>query len=632
MHTQDIVDVNVGKIGKLFPNCLTERIGENGRLEHAIDFDKLRLELSKDIVEGAQERYQFTWPGKREAIRIANTPSNMTLRPDRESSVDFDNTGNLYIEGDNLEVLKLLREDYLGKVKMIYIDPPYNTGNDFVYEDDFSQTAGEFRDKSGMFDEDGNMILQNYEVNSESNGRFHTDWLNMIYPRLKVARDLLTEDGVIFISIDDNEVENLRKVCDEVFGERNHIASIIWQRRTSPDMRKLVSTAHDYILLYSKDINLLDSAINKVQLSQKDAANYSNPDNDPRGPWASSDFTAQGFRPNQMYEIITPGGAKYLPPEGKCWKNVESEFLKQCEDGRFWFGKDGKGVPRRKTFLFEKEGKNIWTWWPNTEVGHTQEATQEVKKIFEGHTFFDYPKPLRLLSKIVQIGTKKDSIILDFFSGSATTAHAVMQLNAEDGGNRKYIMVQLPELTDEKSEAYKSGYKNICEIGKERIRRAGKKIQEEQAAKKSDNGLFDKESEQTRLDVGFRVLKLDTSNMQDVYYTPEDSSAATLFDDNVKPDRTPEDLLFQVMLEYNLPLSAKIERKTIAGKEVFSVNDDYLIACFDENVNETVITEVAKRKTLYFIMRDSSLSSDQVADNFEQIFNAYSKDTIRRIL
>lgn len=632
MHTQDIVDVNVGKIGKLFPNCLTERIGENGRLEHAIDFDKLRVELSKGIVEGQQERYQFTWPGKREAMRIANTPTNMTLRPDRESSVDFDNTGNLYIEGDNLEVLKILREDYLGKVKMIYIDPPYNTGNDFVYEDDFSQTSGEFRGKSGMFDEDGNMILQNYEVNSESNGRFHTDWLNMIYPRLKVARDLLTEDGVIFISIDDNEVENLRKVCDEVFGERNHIASIIWQRRTSPDMRKLVSTAHDYILLYTKNSSLLELAINKVQLNEKDASNYSNPDNDPRGPWASSDFTAQGFRPNQMYEIETPGGAKYLPPEGKCWKNVESEFLKQCGDGRFWFGKDGKGVPRRKTFLFEKEGKNIWTWWPNTEVGHTQEATQEVKKIFEGHTFFDYPKPLRLLSKIVQIGTKKDSIILDFFSGSATTAHAVMQLNAEDGGNRRFIMVQLPELTDKKSEAYKAGYKNICEIGKERIRRAGKKILEELATKKAENGLFDKESEPTRLDVGFRVLKLDTSNMQDVYYTPEDSSAATLFDDNVKPDRTPEDLLFQVMLEYNIPLSAKIERKTIAGKEVFSVNDDYLIACFDENVNETVITEVAKRKPLYFIMRDSSLSSDQVADNFEQIFNAYSKDTIRRIL
>lgn len=632
MHTQDIVDVNVGKIGKLFPNCLTERIGENGRLEHAIDFDKLRVELSKGIVEGQQERYQFTWPGKREAMRIANTPTNMTLRPDRESSVDFDNTGNLYIEGDNLEVLKILREDYLGKVKMIYIDPPYNTGNDFVYEDDFSQTSGEFRGKSGMFDEDGNMILQNYEVNSESNGRFHTDWLNMIYPRLKVARDLLTEDGVIFISIDDNEVENLRKVCDEVFGERNHIASIIWQRRTSPDMRKLVSTAHDYILLYTKNSSLLELAINKVQLNEKDASNYSNPDNDPRGPWASSDFTAQGFRPNQMYEIETPGGAKYLPPEGKCWKNVESEFLKQCGDGRFWFGKDGKGVPRRKTFLFEKEGKNIWTWWPNTEVGHTQEATQEVKKIFEGHTFFDYPKPLRLLSKIVQIGTKKDSIILDFFSGSATTAHAVMQLNAEDGGNRRFIMVQLPELTDKKSEAYKAGYKNICEIGKERIRRAGKKIQEEQAAKKSDNGLFDKESEPTRLDVGFRVLKLDTSNMQDVYYTPEDSSAATLFDDNVKPDRTPEDLLFQVMLECNLPLSAKIERKTIAGKDVFSVNDDYLIACFDDDVTEIVITEVARRKPYYFIMRDSSLSSDQVADNFEQIFNAYSKDTIRRIL
>ena len=637
MHTQDIADVNVEKIGKLFPDCLTEMVvgkDENGKdiIGKGVDFDKLRQELSKNVVEGLQERYQFTWPGKREAIRIANCPSNMTLRPDRESSVDFDNTGNLYIEGDNLEVLKLLREDYLGKVKMIYIDPPYNTGNDFVYEDDFSQTAGEFRDRSGMFDEDGNMVLQNYEVNSESNGRFHTDWLNMIYPRLKVAKDVLTDDGVIFISIDDNEVENLRKVCDEVFGERNFIASIIWQRRTSPDMRKLVSTAHDYILLYSKDINLLDSAINKVQLSQKDAANYSNPDNDPRGPWASSDFTAQGFRPNQMYEIVTPGGAKYLPPEGKCWKNVESEFLRQCEDCRFWFGKDGNGVPRRKTFLFEKEGKNIWTWWPNTEVGHTQEATQEVKKIFEGHTFFDYPKPLRLLSKIVQIGTKKDSIILDFFSGSATTAHAAMQLNAEDGGNRKFIMVQLLELTDEKSEAYKSGYRNICEIGKERIRRAGKKILEEQNARKADSGLFDNETERPKLDVGFRVLKLDTSNMRDVYYTPEDSSAATLFEDNIKPDRTPEDLLFQVMLECNLPLSAKIERETIAGKEVFSVNDDYLIACFDEDVNEAVITEVAKRKPYYYVMRDSSLSSDQVADNFEQIFNAYSKDTIRRIL
>lgn len=632
MHTQDIVDVNVGKIGKLFPNCLTERVGENGRLEHAIDFDKLRVELSKGIVEGQQERYQFTWPGKREAMRIANTPTNMTLRPDRESSVDFDNTGNLYIEGDNLEVLKILREDYLGKVKMIYIDPPYNTGNDFVYEDDFSQTAGEFRDKSGMFDEDGNMILQNYEVNSESNGRFHTDWLNMIYPRLKVARDLLTEDGVIFISIDDNEVENLRKVCDEVFGERNFIAQLIWERAFSPkNDARFVSNSHDYVLMFTRNIDSF--VIGRLDRTAEANARYSNPDNDPRGVWMSSDISVKTYNAACDYPITTPSGKIIEPPAGRCWSLSKKAFFERLQDNRIWFGPNGDNTPRIKRFLSELkfDGMAPTSILFYKDVGHSQEGAQEVVSLFGDKGVFDGPKPVRLLQRLITLANlKDDSIVLDFFSGSATTAHALMKTNLEKGTDRKFILVQLPEKVSDKKKD--QGYGTICEIGKERIRRAGKKILEELATKKAENGLFDKESEQTRLDVGFRVLKLDTSNMQDVYYTPEDSSAATLFDDNVKPDRTPEDLLFQVMLEYNLPLSAKIERKTIAGKEVFSVNDDYLIACFDENVNETVITEVAKRKPLYFIMRDSSLSSDQVADNFEQIFNAYSKDTIRRIL
>lgn len=632
MHTQDIVDVNVGKIGKLFPNCLTERVGENGRLEHAIDFDKLRVELSKGIVEGQQERYQFTWPGKREAMRIANTPTNMTLRPDRESSVDFDNTGNLYIEGDNLEVLKILREDYLGKVKMIYIDPPYNTGNDFVYEDDFSQTSGEFRGKSGMFDEDRNMILQNYEVNSESNGRFHTDWLNMIYPRLKVARDLLTEDGVIFISIDDNEVENLRKVCDEVFGERNFIAQLIWERAFSPkNDARFVSNSHDYVLMFTRNIDSF--VIGRLDRTAEANARYSNPDNDPRGVWMSSDISVKTYNAACDYPITTPSGKIIEPPAGRCWRLSKKAFFERLQDNRIWFGPNGDNTPRIKRFLSELkfDGMAPTSILFYKDVGHSQEGAQEVVSLFGDKGVFDGPKPVRLLQRLITLANlKDDSIVLDFFSGSATTAHALMKTNLEKGTDRKFILVQLPEKVSDKKKD--QGYGTICEIGKERIRRAGKKILEELATKKAENGLFDKESEPTRLDVGFRVLKLDTSNMQDVYYTPEDSSAATLFDDNVKPDRTPEDLLFQVMLEYNLPLSAKIERKTIAGKEVFSVNDDYLIACFDENVNETVITEVAKRKPLYFIMRDSSLSSDQVADNFEQIFNAYSKDTIRRIL
>ena len=502
---------------------------------------------------------------------------------------------------------------------MIYIDPPYNTGNDFVYEDDFAQSAADYMDNSGQYDEEGNRLV----TNTESNGRFHTDWLNMIYPRLKLAKDLLADNGAIFISIDENEMDNLRKICDDVFGESNFIGQFIWQRRTSPDMRKLVSTAHDYIVTYGKNTGNLSNTINKVRLTEKDAANYSNPDNDPRGPWASSDFTAQGFRPNQMYEITTPGGAKYTPPEGRCWKNIESEFLKQCEEGRMWFGKDGMGIPRRKTYLSEREGKNVWTWWPNSEVGHSQEATQEVKNLFDGHAYFDYPKPVRLLKKIIQIGTHDDSIVLDFFSGSATTAHAMIQLNTEDNGHRKFILVQLPEMTAIDSDAYKAGYKNICEIGKERIRRAGRKIKE-------DAGL----TAPADLDIGFRCLRLDESNMKPVYYTPDEVGQQDLFSlvDNVKEDRTPEDLLFQVMLDLGVLLSSPIEVKEIAGKKVFNVADGFLLACFDHDVTEETVKAIAQMKPYYAVFRDSSMASDSVATNFEQIFETYSPDTVRKVL
>lgn len=555
----------------------------------------------------------------------ANAPITATLRPVVADSVGKDGTPggfdseNLYIEGDNLEVLKLLQETYLGKVKMIYIDPPYNTGNDFVYEDDFAQSTEDYMGNSGQYDEEGNRMV----TNTESNGRFHTDWLNMIYPRLKLAKDLLADNGAIFISIDENEMDNLRKICDDVFGESNFIGQFIWQRRTSPDMRKLVSTAHDYIVTYGKNTGNLSNTINKVRLTEKDAANYSNPDNDPRGPWASSDFTAQGFRPNQMYEITTPGGAKYTPPEGRCWKNIESEFLKQCEEGRMWFGKDGMGIPRRKTYLSEREGKNVWTWWPNSEVGHSQEATQEVKNLFDGHAYFDYPKPVRLLKKIIQIGTHDDSIVLDFFSGSATTAHAMIQLNAEDNGHRKFILVQLPEMTAIDSDAYKAGYKNICEIGKERIRRAGRKIKE-------DAGL----TAPADLDIGFRCLRLDSSNMENVYYTPEETQQQDMFSlvDNVKSDRTPEDLLFQVMLDLGVLLSSPIEVKEIAGKKVFNVADGFLLACFDHDVTEETVKAIAQMKPYYAVFRDSSMANDSVATNFDQIFETYSPETVRKVL
>ena len=629
MQTTNVVDENIKRIGKLFPNCLTERLDENGRPEVAIDFDQLRQELSKDIVEGPEERYQFTWPDKRNAIRLANAPTTDTLRPCREESVDFDNTQNLYIEGDNLEVLKLLRENYLGKVKMIYIDPPYNTGNDFVYNDDFTQTKGDYIHNSGQEDEEGNRLV----ANTESNGRFHTDWLNMIYPRLKVAKDLLSEDGVMFISMDDREVENIRKVCDEIFGKFNFVAQIVWQKKYSPQNdARYFSTMHDYVICYAKHAKASDNEIgwDRLLLPRGVEQNnrYKNPDNDPRGPWKAADLTSKTKAAGHSYPITTPSGRVVLPAAGRQWAPAISTFQNLLNDNRIWFGTDGNNVPAQKIFLSEvQEGQVPNTIWFREEVGDSQSALKELNTLM-GIPTFDTPKSVGLLHRIVAISANQDDIILDFFSGSSTTAHAVMQLNAEDGGNRKFIMVQLPEDTDEKSEAYKAGYKNICEIGKERIRRAGKKILEEQKAKQGD--LFG--GEQKKLDVGFRVLKLDSSNMQDVYYSPEEFSEKLLFEDNIKPDRTEEDLLFQAMIELGIELSAKIEKQEISGKTVWNVAEGYLMACFDKDVNETAIKAIAKQHPYYFVLRDASLATDQVADNFEQIWEEYSKDTIRRII
>nr|WP_293736746.1 site-specific DNA-methyltransferase [uncultured Phascolarctobacterium sp.] len=619
MQSMDKVAANVAKIMKLFPNCVTERINAEGKLEHAIDFDMLKQELSDHVVDGLQERYQFNWPDKRKAILAANAPINKTLRPCREESVDFDNTENIYIEGDNLEVLKLLQETYLGKVKMIYIAPPYNTGNDFVYEDDFKQSADEYIDNSGQLDEEGNRLV----ANTESNGRFHTDWLNMIYPRLKLAKDLLSDDGVIFISIDDNEVENLRKICDEIFGENNFLAQVIWERAFSPkNDAKFFSVSHDYVLIYARSIEVF--SIGLLPRSAESDARYKNPDNDPHGPWTSDNMTVKSYSANYDYPIRTPNGTIYYPPAGRCWFTSKERMQKLIENGAVWFGNNGGNMPRIKRYLSDvQQGMTPITIWKYLDVGHNQEARQELKKLFDEKAYFDGPKPIRLLNRILTIANvKKDDFILDFFSGSATTAHAVMQLNAEDGGKRKFIMVQLPEVCAENSEAYKAGYKNICEIGKERIRRAGKKIKEENPLTTQD------------LDIGFRVLKCDSSNMEDVYFTPKEymDKQQSLFVDNIKKDRNDEDLLFDAMLKLDTPLSSKIEKLSIAGKTVYNVAQGHLMACFDRDVTDEVITAIAKEMPSYFVMRDSSLANDSVAINFEQIFNTYSPQTVRRVL
>lgn len=659
MQTVNKADENFKKLAEMFPNAVTETItgyDENGKaiVERAIDKDVLMQEISCEVVEGNEERYQFTWPDKKKSVLLANAPINKTLRPVRDDettptgadsegkpycssgSVDFDNTENLYIEGDNLEVLKLLQETYLGKIKMIYIDPPYNTGNDFVYEDDFAQSTEDYLENSGQFDEDGNRLVKNLD----SNGRFHTDWLNMIYPRLKLAKDLLSDDGGIFISIDDYENDNMKKMCDEIFGSQNFIACVVWQRNYAPiSLKKYFSESHEYCFVYAK--NKVDFKMNLLPRSKKQNKDYKNPDNDPRGVWKVGNLTVGPAVEKQIYEITGPTGKKFMPPSGYCWRFTKEKFEQMRSDNRIWFGIDGNNSPVPKLFLSEvQDGVTPMTLWTFDEAGHNQIATRELRNIFNGSVFTS-PKPIKYITRYLQIGMNKNDIILDFFSGSATTAHAVMQLNAEDGGHRKFIMVQLPEVTDEKREAYKAGYKNICEIGKERIRRAGNKILEEATQETVDIAKYGEsyEVDETmnkykNLDVGFRVLKCDSSNMKDVYYNPAEyeQSLFTSLEDNIKEDRAPEDLLFQVMLDLGVLLSSKIEETTIAGKKVFNVEDNYLIACFDDNVTEEVITEIAKQKPYYFVMRDSSMANDSVATNFEQIFATYSPDTVRKVL
>ncbi len=614
MQTANKADKNFHKLAAMFPNAVTETKDENGEVVRAIDKDVLMQEINTRVVDGREERYQFTWPDKKKAVLLANAPINKTLRPCREDSVDFDNTENLYIEGDNLEVLKLLQETYMGKIKMIYIDPPYNTGNDFVYADDFSQSTKEYHENSGQYDEDGNRMVQN----SESNGRFHTDWLNMIYPRLRLAKDLLSDDGVIFISIDDNEQENLKKCSDEIFGAQNFVAQLIWERAFAPkNDAKYVSNSHDYILMYAKSIN--NFVIGRLPRTEEANARYSNPDNDPRGVWQSDNLTVKTYSPSGDYPITTPSGRVVEPPAGRCWRLSKNTFLERLQDNRIWFGADGNGVPRIKRFLSELkfDGMAPTSLLFYKDVGHSQEGSQELIKIMDGGVF-DGPKPTRLLKRLMILANlKDDSLVLDFFSGSATTAQALMETNAENNKHCKFIMVQLKENANEKKN---TGYETICEIGKERIRRSAKKIAEE--------------NPEAKFDGGFRVLKCDTSNMKDVYYTPNEYTTDKFseLEDNIKEDRTPEDLLFQVMLDLGVLLSSKIEETTIAGKKVFNVEDNYLIACFDENVTDEVITEIAKQKPYYFVMRDSSMATDSVATNFEQIFDTYSSETIRKVI
>ncbi|MCI6437908.1 site-specific DNA-methyltransferase [Fibrobacter sp.] len=610
MKTADMASENFEKLKALFPNCVTESLDKDGNPVRAIDKDLLMQEINSEVVEGQKERYQFNWPGKRDAIRKANAPTTMTLRPCKDESVDFDNTQNLYIEGDNLEVLKLLQNNYLGKVKMIYIDPPYNTGNDFVYNDNFKQDSETFLETSGMFDEDGNMTLQNFEKNSESNGRFHTDWLNMMYPRLKVARNLLSDDGVIFISIGDDEEANLIKIGDEIFGEKNFVASICHKHRGSMSNDRIISENHNHLVFYAKSMNVLFAQHLQIG-DDPDLSGFNLEDDNGKYKLTPVDGPGGAKKGNPHYE--------FLGVEGY-WRYSKETMQEKYNQGLIVRTKNGlqQKYYESKAALSRK---TVSTWWDGDFL--TSSATSELSKMMGGK-IFDNPKNPNLIIRMLKMITHfdKDSLILDFFSGSATTAHAVMQLNAEDNGNRKFICVQLPEVTSEDSEAYKAGYKSICEIGKERIRRAGKKIKDEMGLTAQN------------LDIGFRVLKLAESNMNDVYYKPADIDQGFLdkLDTNIKRDRTPMDLLFQVMLECDLELSSKIEERQINGKQVFFVNDKELVACFDENIDEATITEIAKLKPYYFVMRDSSLATDNVADNFEQLWNAYSKDTIRKVL
>lgn len=617
MHSPNLTQDNVVRIRELFPNCVTEAKGEDGAVKLAVDFDQLRQELAESIVEGPQERYNLNWPGKREAMLTANAPIAKTLRPCQHESVDFDTTKNLFIEGDNLDALKLLQETYLGKVKLIYIDPPYNTGNDFIYDDDFAIDPGEFLKRSNQKDSEGNRLI----ANPASNGRFHSDWLSMIYSRLKLARNLLRDDGAIFISIDDNEQASLKRICDEVFGEENFVSTIIWEKRYSPQNAvKWFSESHDFILVYAK--NKLNWYPNLLERSDEMNARYRNLDNDPRGVWKPADSTAQGGHgtKTQFYELTAPNGKKHTLPNGRCWLYTQPVLQKMIEDNRIWFGLDGNNVPAVKRFLSEvKQGTACQTIWKYSEVGHNQEAKKEVNELFPEASVFDTPKPTRLIKRILQVATSKEDIVLDFFSGSATVAHATLQMNAEDGGNRQFIMVQLNEDCDPDSNAFAAGFKTISDIGKERIRRAGAAVRQKEG------------STQWNRDTGFRVLKIDTSNMADVYYAPDaiDKGQLDLLVDNIKPDRTPEDLLFQVMLDWGVDLALPIAKQNIQGKDVFFVDDNALAACFDTRggIDEAFVKELAQHQPLRVVFRDAGFKDSTVKINIEQIFKLLSSPT-----
>ena len=673
MQTVNKADENYKKLAEMFPNAVTEAIDENGEVVRAIDKDVLMQEINTRVVDGKEERYQFTWPDKKKSVLLANAPINKTLRPCREESVDFDNTENLYIEGDNLEVLKLLQETYLGKIKMIYIDPPYNTGNDFVYEDDFAQSTDEYLANSGQFDEDGNRLVKN----PDSNGRFHTDWLNMIYPRLKLAKDLLTDDGVIFISIDDNESSNIKKICDEIFGASNYINQIAWVSNITGRQISGTGAAKTWesVFVYCKNIQSFYSLTVDITFAKEKMPNsYKGFNKDIRkdayGSFAVGDTLYnhnrkfnEETRPNLVFSIFYNPDTEEIVT-GNIGE-VKKGFIELLPH------KNGDGIHKYHAWRWSKlkianesynlivlptsnGGYEIYTRIRdfNTTllkdiVTNIPNGDSELQKLFGGKKYFEYPKSVDLISTFIGSISDKSAIVLDFFSGSATTAHAVIQQNFQDvydgkQGKRKFIMVQLPELTDKKSEAYKSGYENICEIGKERIRRAGKMEYESVCGTAGSSMRWDSEKRKNdknypcpeNVDIGFRVLKCDSSNMKEVYYTPDDYEMS-LFDsleDNIKEDRTPEDLLFQVMLDLGILLSSKIEETTISGKKAFKVDGNYLIACFDKNVTEDVITEIAKQKPYYFVMRDSSMANDSVATNFDQIFASYSADTIRKVL
>ena len=646
-ETPDLTQQNINRIAELFPSVVTETKDSDGNLKKVVNFAILKQILSDEVVDG-DECYEFTWVGKKQSIIEGNKPIRKTLRPAKEESKNWDTTENLYIEGDNLEVLKLLQNSYMNSIKMIYIDPPYNTGNDFVYRDDFAVSREDYEDEMGVYDEDENRLFKN----TETNGRFHSDWCSMMYPRLQLARNLLSDDGVIFISIDDNEVDNLRKICDEVFGEVNFVMQFPWQSRQSIQNDTDISNNHEYIISYAKKRRLKNRRLKESNADiwfSKDSFvclplelekdNFDNPDNDPRGVWKADPFDAPNIRPNLTYPIVNPNTREvYMPPIGRHWRTEERTFLKYLDDNRIVFGKTGNSRPQLKVFYEEKKmfGSIDNSWWSAEIVGTSTQGTKELIQLFNGFSPFDTPKPTKLLCKILKLVSqaKNNDIILDFYSGSATTADAVMQLNAEDGGNRKFIMVQLPELTDEKSEAYKAGYKNICEIGKERIRRAGKIIEEELQAKSTKGNLFENEEEIQTVDTGFRVLKLDSTNMKDVYYSAGDYTQQLLLDleSNIKDDRTDLDLLYGVLLDWGVSLSLPHSTENIGGKKVHFVNETDLVACFEEEVNEDVVSEIAKRKPLRVVFRDSCFGSSPEKINVSEIFKTLSPDTTIKVI